>query len=559
MRKCFLIFCWLTLFTLPLSFPTIAGTKKGSVAYAVQVSACLHKASAVVVVEELEKEGYAPSVAEIKDSRGRIWHVVRIGDYANLKDAETAARLFVQKEGREAVVTPESSMRVLRDLRVESVKVAMNESKPVTASSPEKAAAVVTGSDTVSEAETAKETLQEPVLKPAQEKTPETTKAEPPEPVAKEVPPTQPSNEKASAPTEPPATVAQNEAPGPAGQQENVQKTPEKEKPPTSAVSPPSSKQLEDRIKTIEKELKQLREEREARKKLEVTAEEKKATEKEILSAAGREYVLLKKNTLGVEYNFSYAYYSYDVLREVTSIEHHSNHNLTNALYLEYALFNNLTFNTNLPFVYKYDRSGTSEAKDVNDLGDVSAGVQWQPFKSSGTLPSFIFQGTFTLPSGRSPYKINPDTELDTGLGYYSAGAGVTLSHTIDPIVAFGSLSYNYNFDVGSLDQNYSGGRVLTAVDPGDTITLGLGIGYALSYKVSLNISYQYAYHFATKYHWGNAGTTNSAAYASSIFSVGTGWRISPKRSIYLKVGIGLTNDDPDFLFSIRVPFQFEL
>ena len=56
-----------------------------------------------------------------------------------------------------------------------------------------------------------------------------------------------------------------------------------------------------------------------------------------------------------------------------------------------------------------------------------------------------------------------------------------------------------------------------------------------------------------------NAGETTAGSRTFSILSIGTGWQLSPTLSMIMRVGIGLTNDDPDFIFSLRMPFQFEL
>jgi len=541
MRKCILAFCLPAFFILLLPFPCFPAARPGGGRYSVQVSACRKKVNAEADISQLLKKGYHPYIFETTDSRGRTWYLVRIGDYPSLKEAGAAAEAYETKEGKDAVVTPSDSLRPVMHPRPGPARAAVNEPKTKVAQNNEGVAGKSVGAR-APDAGTAPVTEKEaPGQAPRQ------------------------GNEKVGATPETPFRVAAGVSPAPSRPKNGGEETSGRKKSEAPAAvksgepASPSLKQLEQRIKTIEKELKRMREQAEVRKKLEITTKEKAQKEKEVLSAAGRQYILLGKGTLGAEYNFSYAYYSYDVLREAARIEHHSNHNLTNAVYLEYALFNNLTFDSNIPFVYKYDRSGTSQSKDVNDLGDVSVGVKWQPLKSGGKFPAAIFEATLTLPSGRSPYDINPDEELSTGSGYYSADAGVTLSQTVDPIVAFGSLNYSHNFNIDSLHQHYSGGRVLTKVEPGDNISLDLGIGYALSYKVSLNLSYRYSYYYSTTYHWRNAGTTKAAAYSSSIFSIGTGWRISPKRSVYLKVGIGLTNDDPDFVFSVRIPFQFQM
>jgi hypothetical protein len=310
-------------------------------------------------------------------------------------------------------------------------------------------------------------------------------------------------------------------------------------------------------LEELQQQVKKLREEAVARKRLAISTEEKEEKAADILSAASRKYILLKKGTLGFEYSFNYAYFSGDVIQKAAIVEQHSNHTFTNVFFTEYALRDNLTVNATLPFVYKYNRVGTSNAQEATDFGDFSLGVQYQPFKTGGHMPAAIFNAGVTLPLGTSPYKVVPDQGLGTGSGFYSVNAGVSLSRTMDPLVAFGSLSYTHNFPAGGLDQNWQDGRTLIGVDPGSSVGLGLGFGFALSYKASLNVSAQFGYTLSNEYHFSNAETYRNGSTVSTTFYIGTGWRVTPTRSVYLKLGIGLTSNDPDFSFSVRVPFEF--
>jgi hypothetical protein len=288
-----------------------------------------------------------------------------------------------------------------------------------------------------------------------------------------------------------------------------------------------------------------------------VTEEERAEREREILEAVGREYTLAEKGTLNFDYSLVYSFSSYDVLESVTQVEHTSAHSLTNSIYVQYAIRDNLTFNTRIPFVYKYDQVGTSEAREVHDLSNVSFGLQLQPLKSGGKLPTTIVSGSLSVPLGRSPYEIVVDKDLSTSTGIYSASLGMSLSRAVDPIMAFGSLSYGYNFEVRDLAQRRPGGRILEGVDPGSSLGFGVGIGYALSYKVSLNISYSYSYAFETKYHWKGEATTEGGTSVGSSINIGTGWRLTRERSFSFGVGIPLTGSN-GFTVSLRIPFQFQ-
>ena len=335
--------------------------------------------------------------------------------------------------------------------------------------------------------------------------------------------------------------------------------------PGTGNTAPPPSyassdlKRLNMQLYQLQKEVKALREEAEIRRQLQMTADEKAEEEEELLSAAGREYTLLKKGSLGLEYSFSYSYYSLDSLSQAASVSKYSNHNTIHSLFVEYALKDNLTLNMDIPFAFKhYDDDG--ESKWINDLGDVRFGMQYQPIKTGADLPSIIFTSSLSCPTGRSPYEIEPLTSLATGDGTYSLSAGLSASKTIDPIIAYGNIGYTYIFTESGLTYHPLSGGTINKVDPGDYINVSAGFAYALSYKVSLNMSYQYTYGMETTYYYdGNQPKGESSATVSSLLSIGLGWRLSQKQTVITTISSGYTNNDPDFMISVRLPFEFNL
>jgi hypothetical protein len=326
---------------------------------------------------------------------------------------------------------------------------------------------------------------------------------------------------------------------------------------PDNSVSP-DIKELFNQIKSLQEEVSRLKEEDEVRKSLEMTQEEKTEKEQEILSAAGRQYTLLRKGLLSVENNVMYSYNSTDAISEAYMIEHKSNHSIENILSFEYALLDNLTVNFTLPLVYKNDKNSTIESQSVNDIGDISLGGQWQPIKSGGDLPAPIFYGSLSLPSGRSPFKIVLDEDLSTGNGFYSLSGGMSVNKSLDPIVAFANVSFSYNHTVRKLNQRY-GSLILEKVQPGENIGISTGIGYAFSYQVSMYMSFQYSYQFNSRYYWKNNSKSSSGSSVNAMFNMGTRWNLSPKRSLTTQLGIGLTNSSQDFVLSVRIPFEFEI
>lgn len=323
---------------------------------------------------------------------------------------------------------------------------------------------------------------------------------------------------------------------------------------------------LKEQIRRLEDKLTKMEEESDIRRRLETTEEEKTASDEAILTAAGRDYTLMKPGRLGFEYSFRYAGSTYDTLSTVNNTirpDHNAFHTITNQFFIEYPVKDNLTVTSSIPFVYKYNSKTNSTAKDVNDFGDVSFGVQFQPVKSGGDHPSLILSGNLTCPTGRSPYKIDSTREMSTGGGVYSVSLGCNLSKSIDPLVAFGGVTLEQGIETTHLNYKvgYQGdsGIFLNAVEPGVIYSASMGIGYSLSYKTSLTLSYQYSYQTSTRLAYTGMDDQKTEGTVSSVFSVGTGWTLSPKRSVNVRLGIGLTNNDSDFSLLVRIPFTYEL
>jgi hypothetical protein len=231
---------------------------------------------------------------------------------------------------------------------------------------------------------------------------------------------------------------------------------------------------------------------RDALSKKEDDADSAKALE-QVFSASEQSYTLLKKGERTLTYGFDYSLMrdtqiqTFRANNNIVSVaaQSEAQHTFTNSFTFDYGVWDNLTFSIRLPFVAAYD---TERSLDTYSLGDISTSLRWQPWPSVRGRPATTLYATLGLPTGQSPYDINPDTALSTGNGYYSLGGGANLSYVIDPVVLFGSLGYTYNLPVDDVNQ-VRGGRLLEKVEPGSTVSYSMGFAYALSYDVSLSTS----------------------------------------------------------------------
>lgn len=320
--------------------------------------------------------------------------------------------------------------------------------------------------------------------------------------------------------------------------------------------TPADQKDVYEKLKELQKQVDTLKEQGRTREKLSQTVEEKAAQDQALLTAVGREYTLMPRGKVELEYSLRYEYVSSSAIVSATTVEARSNHTIRNTVGAQYGLLNNLTANVSVPFVYVYDKTGSSAGKDASDLGDTTLGLDFQPFKSSGVWPTTTFMLGAVLPTGRSPYKIDRDTDLPTGNGLYGFTLGMNMSKSIDPAMAFGGISATYRVMRNDLDQ-YVNGAVLERVDPGMSFNASLGMAFAISYALSMNTQFQYAYNMSSKYSFTSGAELNTPAYSTASFIAGAGWRFSPKTTLSFSVGIGLTKDDPDFFFLFRLPFSF--
>jgi len=324
-----------------------------------------------------------------------------------------------------------------------------------------------------------------------------------------------------------------------------------------------TNQELLDRIETLEKQLKRMEDENKARKSLEVTEEEKSQQEREVLQAVSREYTLGQRGTLSIDYSLGYSYSPSETLYttdEVLQLKRNANHTLTHSVYTSYSALDNLTTSLTLPIVYRYNKMGTDDELDETDIGDISLGVAFQLPKKF-QLPAGI-RNTYSigcsLPTGRSPYKINPDTELSTGSGYYSVSIGSSFSKQVDPVVLFWSVGYTYPFDLRDLEYMVQDTVTLDKVDLGSSFSCSMGMGYALSYANSINISFSYSYQKSSTFTYEElTSPVKTGDSTSASMGLGMGFVITPKTSVSVSVSYSLISSG--FSLTTRVPFDFVL
>ncbi|WP_374583081.1 transporter [Pseudoduganella sp.] len=284
---------------------------------------------------------------------------------------------------------------------------------------------------------------------------------------------------------------------------------------------------------------------------------------KETLTAVDKQYSLIRKGKKQFTYDLNYSYIGQEkIVTDITvegltlfEIENVSAHIVTNTLSADYGVQDNLTANITLPVIAKF-----AEARGGNhtsfSLGDLALGARYQPWEARRDTANVTLTSNLRLPTGRSPFKIIAGSGEATGSGVAALSAGVNVNRIVDPVALFGSMSLTASAPATGLHQA-NGSRVLTRVAPGTQFGFGLGFAYALSYGISTTMSFQGAIAQGAKLRFADGLNVRTNTQTSALLNFGLGYRMSPKQTVNLSVGIGLTSDSPNFSVGLNLPLAF--
>jgi hypothetical protein len=291
---------------------------------------------------------------------------------------------------------------------------------------------------------------------------------------------------------------------------------------------------------------------------------------KETLTSAEKQYSLLKAGKLQTTYDLTYTFIGSQTLTGTPTqfdLENVRSHTITNSVSIDYGLFDNLTGSVVLPLVSKFTQTNTFTGL-TNDFGDISLGGRWQPFSLKRDGPTVSITGNFKLPTGRSPFATVQGHDLATGQGYRSATVGLNVSKIVDPAALFGSVNFTLADGANHIYQpdqeDPATGHILVGIKPGPSIGVGGGFAYSLSYDLSTTMSFQETLSLPSRLLYvpkaaptSNPTTAHTQQQVTGILSMGLGVRMSPKTTINVNLGVGLTTDSPDFTFGMNMPLNF--
>lgn len=287
---------------------------------------------------------------------------------------------------------------------------------------------------------------------------------------------------------------------------------------------------------------------------------------KDTLTAVDKQYSLIRKGKVQLNYELNYAYIGQEKINTdlssgtatLFSIENTNSQTFTNTLMLDYGVLNNLTANVTMPFISRYsDTAGYSGVSHT--IGDLGLNVRWQPFEVKRDEVAYTITGGVRLATGTSPFKVDVDKGLATGSGVNTFNIGANMNKIVDPVALFGSVNLGYGLPAKHLNQQLYG-ATLREVKTGASVGFGLGFAYALSYKITTSFSFQESISARSTLTLMNAaGALTSAktqTQTAGILSIGAGYRVNPKTTVNVTVGAGLTAAAPNLSLTLSLPLS---
>lgn len=247
-----------------------------------------------------------------------------------------------------------------------------------------------------------------------------------------------------------------------------------------------------------------------------------------------------------------------------------------------YSFSNRLQVDVNVPYLYRKsafssggaggNSRGVSEAtRSTNGLGDISVGASYRLLRETSGQPDVVLSARAKIPTGRHPFgvelvevagsegNLKVPRRLSTGSGVWGASIGLSALKTLDPMVVYGSLTYFRNFARGFSDIDEADGDQPGRARLGSAIQFGAGVAFALNEKSSLNFSYTQRLVGKTRIRRADAEWQNVAQSQAnvSMLNIGATFSLGSTTTLIANLGVGLTDDSPNMVVSVRVPMRF--
>lgn len=200
------------------------------------------------------------------------------------------------------------------------------------------------------------------------------------------------------------------------------------------------------------------------------------------------------------------------------------------------------------PYVVTHEKVVTAqtieESRSGHGLGDIEVGIAKQWLKEGEWLPNVLTAINWKSDTGETNFD-SDDDDLSTGTGNQALQGAVTLTKSRDPLVFFGSIGYTHNFshEVSGID-----------VDPGNSLDISFGAILAASPDTSLRAVQRQSFIGETAF---DGEDFPGSDQVQATLEVGASTILLDNALFDVALGIGLTEDTPDYEVEASLPIRF--
>ncbi|MDH5571652.1 MAG: transporter [Gammaproteobacteria bacterium] len=208
-----------------------------------------------------------------------------------------------------------------------------------------------------------------------------------------------------------------------------------------------------------------------------------------------------------------------------------------------------LQLEANIPYNYlsvsRVKADSEEESHYDSGLGDIELGLSYQLTNDHEWLPDSLLAARWKTTTGHDPYEYTDPENHSTGSGFDAISVSYTAVTVDDPLAYHGGLSYTYNI---------SDEKNIGKIQLGDTIGFSVGTSLAINQRSSWSFGFSQSWTQKTKF---NGQELSGTKLTTAMLNFGVNYIFDNELSLNTSLGIGLTEDSPDFQFGFNIPMRF--
>ncbi|MBS7791134.1 transporter [Roseococcus sp. SDR] len=194
--------------------------------------------------------------------------------------------------------------------------------------------------------------------------------------------------------------------------------------------------------------------------------------------------------------------------------------------------------------------------RETRAMGDVTAQVNIRGWGEREYRPGAVFTAALVTPTGPSPF-VSPEqgitpqqvpvdiTQFVSTRAAWALRGGVQLFKTVDPLVLFGGVAYEYAFPVEQSGITFR---------PGWRINYNAGMSFALSDRSTLGFTFIGSYTAALQ---ANSVQYRATASEAAVLRLSLVQRVAPGLWIEPSLGMGLVSESPNVQVGLGLRYRF--